>query len=158
MAKEVTSVTTCLRTQSGGIVTDIVTKDMEVPDTWTILGDEVKRINIMSSENIALWIRGSVKGAGAIQVRVRLFRSSEDPVGYLSTIQEIGPRSIMLNPEIYDIYEIDAADFSYVFPMGISDLCPYMQLEVRGMKATGSEGSLPAVIHSASVSFDPKEE
>lgn len=108
------------------------------------------RFNVMDVSNVALWIKGSRNNSDTVKIRVKCYRNEKDTDASYPQIQTVNSTFISMVEEVYDIKGDLAGNINCVFPLGMSALVPFLQIEAY----VDTLGGLPAVINEAYISFD----
>ena len=108
------------------------------------------RFNVMDVSNVALWIKGSRNNSDTVKIRVKCYRNENDTDASYPQIQTVNSTFVSMVEEVYDIKGDLAGNINCVFPLGMSALVPFLQVEAY----VDTLGGLPAVIDEAYISFD----
>lgn len=108
------------------------------------------RFNVMDVSNVALWIKGSRNNSDTVKIRVKCYRNENDTDASYPQIQTVNSTFVSMVEEVYDIKGDLSGNINCVFPLGMSALVPFLQIEAY----VDTLGGLPAVIDEAYISFD----
>ena len=108
------------------------------------------RFNVMDVSNVAIWIKGQRNDSDTIKIKVKCFRGEKDTSASYPQIQTVNSTFISMVEEVYDIKGGIAGNVNSVFPLGMSALVPFIQIEAF----VDVEGATPAVLNEVYISFD----
>jgi len=119
-------------------------------DTWQTLEqstDGLERFSVKSRQNVGLWLKSTINDSDAVAVRLLCYLDSTSVDPYMTHIQTIGPSSVELAPEVLEFH---GGDFNAVVPLGISELVPYLEIQVK----VNTAGIVPAELVESYVTFE----
>lgn len=130
---------------------NLCTKLNSAPITLGLAPQDIgSRFNVMDVSNAAIWIKGSRNDSDTVKVRVKCFRSERDQFHSYPQIQTVNSTFISMVEEVYDIKGDITGNINMVFPLGMSSLVPFMQIEAY----VDTVGATPAELTEVYVSFD----
>ena len=130
-------------TSTQNITKELIKSPLTLTTSWVNLGD---RINTKGLDDIAMWLNGSLNDSDKVMIRVKCNRNIDDTTGYYTQIQTVSDTAAVLSQEIY---ELNSSNIEAVIPLGVSELAPWIQLEIK----VNTAGATAASIAEAFVSF-----
>lgn len=126
-------------------------KNIILSPTWQPLelsAGGLKRFSVSSRKNVGLWLKGLLNDSAKVEIRLACYTSSnpaETP--YFTQVQTVGPSEVELRDETLSS---DASTIAMVIPLGISELVPYLEIQVK----VGGVVPSPAEITESYVTFE----
>lgn len=132
---------------SKNLCTPLLTTQVQLSTTPMDIGP---RFNVMDVSNAAIWIKGQRRDSDTVKIKIKCYRGEKDTSQSYPQIQTVNSTFISMVEEVYDIKGDIAGNINCVFPLGMSALVPFMQIEAF----VDVEGALPALLDEVYVSFD----